>query len=58
MPTNAQFDSQLEMLAQVVEAKARTGKEAAEIIRSFKTIHGKAAQEAAREDKTIEEANA
>ena len=36
-PTNAQFDSQLEMLAQVVEIKAATGKEAAEIIRSFKT---------------------
>ncbi|MBQ9411933.1 MAG: hypothetical protein IJU29_02415 [Oscillospiraceae bacterium] len=37
-PTNAQYDSQLEMLAQVVELKAKTGKEAAEIIRGFKTV--------------------
>lgn len=37
MPTNAQYDSQLEMLARLVEATAQTGAEAAEIIRSLKT---------------------
>ena len=36
-PTNAQYDAQLEMLAQIVEIKATNGYEAANIIRSFKT---------------------
>ena len=44
-PTNAQYDSQLEMLAQVVEAKAETGEEAAKIIRSFKTEKPKGQKE-------------
>lgn len=35
--TNAQFDEFLETLAQLVEAKAKTPKEAAEIIRDKKT---------------------
>ena len=35
--TNAEWDAFLEMLAQLVEAVAKDGKEAAEIIRDKKT---------------------
>ena len=38
MPTNAQYDSQLETLAQLIEAKAKTIEEAARIVRNAKTI--------------------
>ena len=38
MPTNAQYDAQLETLAQLIEAKATTVAEAAQIVRNAKTI--------------------
>ena len=37
MSTNAQYDSQLETLAQLIEAKAKTIEEAANIVRNAKT---------------------
>ena len=37
MLTNAQYDSQLETLAQLIEAKAKTVEEAAQIVRNAKT---------------------
>ena len=38
MSTNAQYDSALEILAQLIEAKAKTIEEAANIVRNAKTI--------------------
>lgn len=38
MPTNAQYDAQLEVLAKLIEAKAKTVEEAAQIVRDAKTV--------------------
>ncbi len=39
--TNQQFDSQLETLARLIEAKAKTPEEAAQIVREAKTTNQK-----------------
>ena len=39
MPSNAQFDSFLETLAKLIEAKAATITEAAQIVREAKTAN-------------------
>lgn len=41
MPTNAQYDSLLETLARLIEAKATTVEEAAQIVRDAKTEKAK-----------------
>ena len=38
MLTNAQYDAQLEILAQLIESKAKTVQEAAQIVRNAKTV--------------------
>jgi hypothetical protein len=39
--TNAQFDSFLETLARLIEAKATTAAEAAQLVREAKTVNNK-----------------
>ena len=38
MPTNSQYDAQLEVLAKLIEAKAKSVEEAAQIVREAKTV--------------------
>ena len=41
MPTNAQYDAMLETLARLIEAKAKTAEDAAQIVRDAKTANVK-----------------